>query len=61
MSTPALLMKLMTNPAVTKATELAATEVLTRGFVDSIEYVLDRAAYAVAKKIVENERKQKGK
>jgi len=46
----------MATPKVRKAAAIAATEVVARGFVDSIEYVLDRTAYVIAKHTVESER-----
>lgn len=58
MQLKALLTGLIATPVVKEATIVAATEVVAKGFVDSIEHMLDRTAYAIAKKMVEQERKQ---
>jgi|14_taG_2_1085336.scaffolds.fasta_scaffold01357_9 hypothetical protein len=56
MQLKALLTWASTQPQVRNAIVVAATEVAARGLVDTIEYMLDRTAYVIAKNLVEHER-----
>ena len=58
MSLKAMISSLMAHPKVKDAALVAAAEVSTKGLVDTIEFALDRAAYRIAKNMVEQEKEQ---